>query len=598
MHTIHNIVFEVDVNYDNSLVSWEQYYVDFFQERLLPRVERMCDDWDRKHPNSKCVIDTIDINVNVGDLDLESLQKEITQQISQQLHSIQSDGTTTDSKLVATITKEESPFEGLLSYLQNGILSAHISVKTFKEWLGAVAEFTSVEKNKLTALFSTKTETIARMLSLLRNNYEKFVNIVSEKQQITAHYVKLEKAFFQQFLKELCAQFKLSYSKEEAEIWHQTLGFSSSLPQFSKTLIQLLTPKAQAEHKRLMKVNESELAISVLQAITQNEIGKSISINAAKIATIRKDERIQSQKSNTSTIAQRTTQKSADAVHTIKEKESSSQQKITDATKTQTNTKISETLQAEENNKKNTVKNKETNKTNNTQTHQTTEAHSEEAHTTNNSKSTATEKGSTTDTTKAKTAKEAETTNLAKAKNNTSQTPFSRNRTITNDINLTTEKAGIILLHPFLTRFFNGVGLVNENNEIEDIGKACMLLHFLATETEEVTDVELTLEKILLGIPVETIINYQTPLTDHDKELCEELLKAVLEHWVVLKKSTINTLRDMFLKREGQLTVTKNSINLKIEQAAQDILLEKVPWNISLIRLKWMEKMMHVEWQK
>jgi len=99
-----------------------------------------------------------------------------------------------------------------------------------------------------------------------------------------------------------------------------------------------------------------------------------------------------------------------------------------------------------------------------------------------------------------------------------------------------------------------------------------------------------------LGIPLATVINYQTPLTETDKQLCEELLQTVLEHWVVLKKSTINTLRDMFLKRDGQLTITKNSLKLKIERTAQDVLLDKVPWNIHLFRLKWMEKMMHIEW--
>ena len=151
-------------------------------------------------------------------------------------------------------------------------------------------------------------------------------------------------------------------------------------------------------------------------------------------------------------------------------------------------------------------------------------------------------------------------------------------------------------MHPFLKTFLKGVDLVTENDEIKDIEKACMLLHYLATETEEVTDVELTLEKIILGIPLETIIDYQIPLTANDKALCDELLQAVLTHWVVLKKSTINTLRDMFLKRDGHIRITEDSIKLKIEHMAQDILLEKIPWNISLFRLKWMEKMVHIEW--
>ncbi|PTX63135.1 hypothetical protein C8N46_102538 [Kordia periserrulae] len=584
MHTIHDITFEVDVNYSNSGVSWEQYYIDFFQERLLPHIERLCNDWDKKHPNSKCIIDAIDVNVDTQQQDLETLQKEITQQIHQQLRSIQSNGTSTDANIVATIIKEASPFEALLVYLSDGILPANISVKAFKEWLGAVAEFTHEEKNELTTLFSTKSEAIERMLSLLRNEYEKLSTIITTQQQITAHYVKLEKAFFQEFLKELCTQFKLQYNNEEAAIWYQTLGVSNSLPQFSKTLLLLLTSKAAKEHKRLRKSNEAQLTIAVLQAITQKEKGNRISIDVSNIATI--------QKIDTQSSSATATKESA--------QQSSSKQKTSDKNQTE-NTKENKRSQKEEITSETSSKTAEQKQKSVKNQSQDNDVHAEAKQQNHKTKAND-EKASAESSTalaehlaKANAAIEADE-KIKKKFSTIRETPTIYKNTIENEINLTTEKAGLILLHPFLSRFFGGLGVLTENNEINDVGKACMLLHYLATETEDVTDVELTLEKTLLGIPLETVINYQTPLTSKDKEGCEELLKAVLEHWVVLKKSTINTLRDMFLKRDGALTKTENSIKLKIERAAQDVLLDKVPWNISLIRLKWMEQMMHVEW--
>ncbi|AXG71523.1 hypothetical protein KORDIASMS9_03780 [Kordia sp. SMS9] len=583
MHTIHNIAFEVDVNYNNPLVSWEQYYVDFFQERLLPRVERMCDDWDQKHPNSKCVIDTLAIDVEVRNVDLETLQKEVLQQISQQLHSISSDGTNSDGKIVATITKQASPFEALVGYLSEGILPAHISVKAFKEWLGAVAEFTSVEKTKLNALFLVKTEAIARMLSLLRNDYEKLSNIISNKQQITSQFIKVENAFFQQLLKVMCTQFKLSYKPEEAEIWYQTLGVSSSLPQFSKTLLQLFQPKAVAAGKRLTRVDETQLTVLVVQAIAQYETNNSIAIDASKIATIVTDDHTKAQKSDPKTgqkstkkssendVAQQRTQKIEKQAETQSKSNSENSRKgpkVTDKTNPEKAAQKKFQTATNRNNEATHHLSKQSEKTGNT----------------------------TTDALKKTFGKEAES-HLAKADKTNEEIAIPRIRkNMTTAIEVTTEKAGLILLHPFLSRFFNGVGLLNEDKEFKDIGKACMLLHYLATETEEVTDVELTLEKILLGIPPETIINYQTPLTENEIKLCKELLNAVLEHWQVLKKSTINTLRDLFIKRDGQILLTEDSIKLKIERAAQDVLLEKIPWNISLFRLKWMDKMMHIEW--
>jgi hypothetical protein len=573
MHIIHDIAFDVDVHYTNSSVSWEQYYVDFIQERLLPRVERICDDWDRKHPNAKCVIENIDISVDVDTIDLEALQKEILQQLSQQLVHIQSDGKNSEGIVVATITKEASPMDGLLAYLEKGVLPAHISVKAFKEWLGAVSDFTSVEENALRSLFVNNTNALARMLSLLRNDYAKLSKLITNTQQITAQYVKLEESFFQLLLETLCAQFKLTYKAEEASIWFKTLGFSSSLPQFSKTFLQLFASKATVANKVLKNVDQRQFSLLVLQAITQYETNKTLNIEVSNIATI-----------TTGSVSKKTTPEEVDRKEAFqKEKEAQKAAKVA-STEAEKHSKTKEGSQQEET--ASTTQQKETSSKNNAST--------------KTQKQDDNPKQKDQNTVEAST-KETHASDLAKA--NTQNAQASKNTTasvtrkpVATDITLTTEKAGLVLLHPFLSRFFQGIGLLTDDNEIKDIGRACMLLHYLATETEEVTDIELSLEKVLLGIPQETVIDYQTPLSEDDKKGCVELLEAVLEHWVVLKKSTINTLRDMFLKRDGQLTITENSLKLSIESAAQDILLDKIPWNISIFRLKWMEKMMHIEW--
>ena len=300
--------------------------------------------------------------------------------------------------------------------------------------------------------------------------------------------------------------------------------------------------------------------------MAQYEQNESITILASKIATVVNNNRIQSQENNKQSIKNKDTK---EITNSSKNTETKNKEKE--------NTSTSELKSEEFQTTKSKLKETENHPTKNTSIRVGKNEHSVESQ-----------------------GKIGTESNLAEANSklqakNVDETVMSR-ESIIKDMDLTTEKAGLILVHPFLFRFFNGIELLTEDKQIDDIGKACMLLHYIATETEEVTDVELTLEKILLGIPLETVVNYQTPLTEKDKNLCEELLLAVLEHWVVLKKSTINTLRDMFLKREGELTMTDKNIKLKVERAAQDILLEKVPWNISLLRSKWMDTMMHVEW--
>jgi hypothetical protein len=564
MHTIHDIAFEIAVNHTDQQVSWEQYYADFLKNKLLPRVENLCDDWSKKHPNTKCTIDSIDINVEVDGLNLEELQQEIIQQINQQLISIQADGSTSDGNIKAVLTRKTSTFDALRMYLSDGILPAQVPIKTFKEWLSTITEFNSKEKETLNTLFAESTDTIERMLSLLRNDYTAFSALIDTKQQITSQYIKLEASFFKQFLKAVCNGFHLEYTDENANIWFRTLGTSSSVAQFSKTFLLLLAPKIQAEGKQLTNSNEHYLSIAFLQAIVQYEMGKVITIPVSKIGTVVNDANRTKENEAKNNLATEKASKTA----TPETEKTASEAEIRKDKTDQTVSKAEKSTNQEQHQADEKGVGKSKNKAQQAKT-ENTNIH-----------------GKTTDVVKDTASNDSESF-LAKAKTKKGSI---------GEVALTTEKSGLILLHPFLTTFLKGADLVTETNEIKNVDKACMLLHYLATETEEVTDVELPLEKILLGIPLETIIDYQIPLTDADKALCDELLRAVLEHWVVLKKSTINTLRDMFLKRDGEITITDESIKLKIEHLAQDILLDKVPWNISLFRLKWMEKMVHVEW--
>ena len=559
MHTIHDIAFEVDVQTNQFMNSWEQYYANFVQERLLPNVERVFDQWKAKHPNTKCTIESLAITVDVDDLDLERIQKEIMQQLQQQLLEIQEDGRDYNGKVIAEFTREASPFEALLHYLSSGFLPKNMPVKSFKEWLGSLNEFSLEEQSTLTKLFSKDRSSIARMLSLFRNNHEKFFTVVKTAQKIHSQYVQLEESFFHAYVQTLFKAVHISYSKEQATIWFQTLQNSNSLHQFTLILLQLLTPKVATESKKMLLHDEKEVLLSLIHAIVQYEIDHTI-----QLATVQKGIALGR------SISPHETNPS-DHSRTNNSKEKRSKEQTESEFKTQESNEKSETNAS--------LEKKETNAAEHSQ--KTTKKNTQK--TTVNGENRSLEANEIT---------EKPTENQQKSKQLANEAYANK---LTDSL-LTTEKSGLVLLNPFLTTFFKAANVVSEENVLENPERACVLLHYLATENEEVTDVELSLEKALLGIPQDEVMNCQESLTDHDKKMCVELLEAVLEHWVVLKKSTINTLRDMFIKRDGELKFTKDHIHLKVERAAQDILLEKIPWNISLIRLKWMEKMMHIEW--
>ena len=160
------------------------------------------------------------------------------------------------------------------------------------------------------------------------------------------------------------------------------------------------------------------------------------------------------------------------------------------------------------------------------------------------------------------------------------------------------DNAGLVLLWPYLAKFFEHLELV-ENNQFIDknsIYKAAHLLQYLVTGKQEQPEYHFPLNKVLCGLDIEESIPRKLKLKKKESKACEELLSGVVKNWTALKNTSVDGFREAFLKREGKLTRKDNDWVLKIEQKAYDILLEKLPWRISIVKLPWMPGIMYVEW--
>ncbi|WP_440122736.1 contractile injection system tape measure protein [Tenacibaculum sp. Ill] len=159
------------------------------------------------------------------------------------------------------------------------------------------------------------------------------------------------------------------------------------------------------------------------------------------------------------------------------------------------------------------------------------------------------------------------------------------------------KNAGLILLHPFLKQFFNTCGFLDNENKIIKPNEAVHLLHYVATKKEQQFENNLIFEKFLCNLPIQSSIERNVVLSDELKEKSEELLRAVLQNWAVLKNSSNDLLRNEYLQREGKLDLTKDNPNLTVERKTQDILLDtKLPWNLSLCKLPWMKELIFTNW--
>ncbi len=159
--------------------------------------------------------------------------------------------------------------------------------------------------------------------------------------------------------------------------------------------------------------------------------------------------------------------------------------------------------------------------------------------------------------------------------------------------------SGLVLLHPFLRYFFEGLNLLNNDlqfkSEIE-VFKAVHLLQFIATGQESTQETELTLNKILCGLDVTEPVPLNVPLSEEEKQECLFLIKTVLERWEALKTNNPAALRETYLQREGILKQAGQSWNIIIKRNTFDIMLERLPWSISLIKLPWCGQILYVEW--
>lgn len=158
--------------------------------------------------------------------------------------------------------------------------------------------------------------------------------------------------------------------------------------------------------------------------------------------------------------------------------------------------------------------------------------------------------------------------------------------------------SGLILLWPFLTRFFEQLALIKNGEFVneESRNRAVFLLQQLVFNQIDFPEYDLTLNKLMVGFPLEGHLSPLAELTKDEKDLSISLLNGFISNWDKVNNSSIAAIQETFLQREGILKIKKESSLLVIEKKGVDVLLNSLPWNISIIKLTWMEKPIYVEW--
>lgn len=159
--------------------------------------------------------------------------------------------------------------------------------------------------------------------------------------------------------------------------------------------------------------------------------------------------------------------------------------------------------------------------------------------------------------------------------------------------------AGIVILAPYLPRLFSMLSLTENGNfkSVDARMKAIFLMRYAIGKEEEYSRSDLLLYNPLVGMKLNATIVQAVEISDSEKEIVISMLNGVLQNWNKLKNSSIATLREAFLRRNGKLEEKEDKFYLTVEEKDFDVLIDNIPWNFKMIRMPWMEKPIIVKWR-
>lgn len=158
--------------------------------------------------------------------------------------------------------------------------------------------------------------------------------------------------------------------------------------------------------------------------------------------------------------------------------------------------------------------------------------------------------------------------------------------------------AGLVILSPFLTEFFRSCGFLEGNDFIspEITARAVNLLAYLSQGEEEIPEPDKLLPKLFCGVLWKTVLPETMPVSETETAMAKELLMAVVKHWKALRNSSPEALREAFIRRPGKIFKGNTGMNLEVKRKTQDVLLDRLPWGFSTVKLPWMPEVLFVKW--
>lgn len=126
--------------------------------------------------------------------------------------------------------------------------------------------------------------------------------------------------------------------------------------------------------------------------------------------------------------------------------------------------------------------------------------------------------------------------------------------------------------------------------------RAMLMLTYLVDGSTSYRHPPSDLIKLLSGVTVDVDPPQDMQLSDNEIRLCDQMLAAILANWSILRGTSVASLRETFLQREGRLDIEGGSYRLIVQRKTVDVLVDQIPWSFSVIYFPWMAAPLLTTW--
>jgi hypothetical protein len=159
--------------------------------------------------------------------------------------------------------------------------------------------------------------------------------------------------------------------------------------------------------------------------------------------------------------------------------------------------------------------------------------------------------------------------------------------------------AGVVIVGPYLPRLFSILQLTDKDSftSLSSAHRAVHLIQYIVTGATSTPEPVLVLNKILCGLPITAPIPLDIDLRAREQAAIEDMLAAIIAHWKAIGRTSVAGLRESFLQRDGRLSATEDTWQLRVESKCFDMLLDRLPWAYTMLKYPWMKRVLHVDWR-